>query len=82
MKINKGSVYVARVLSGGLEYWTRAMRGDNCSSITIKRTTVKEVGLFLASFVVARPDYADSIEVFELAEPELTLSSDDLAKLA
>ena len=73
MKVNRDSFYVVRVTSGGHERFSHAVKGDNCSSINIKRDTVEDVGMFLASFVAASITKSDVIEVFELSQPVLTM---------
>ena len=80
MQIQPGMSYIACVNANGQRYWSRPMQGDRCSAANIKRTTVEEVGIFLASFVYDDLDRADSIEVYALPAPTLTIDPKTLTR--
>lgn len=69
MKIDPNKLYQVSVLIEGRCYWSKPMEGRGC-----KRTTVREVGLFLASFACSDPLKAELIEVYELPQPCLIIN--------
>jgi len=74
MKIDPNKLYQVSVLIEGHYYWSKPMEGRRCNSIGIQRTTVREVGLFLASFACSNPSKAELIEVYELPQPCLIIN--------
>lgn len=73
MNLDPDKTYVACAVIDGRRYWGGPLRGDRCSSANIKRTTVEEVGLFLAGLAHPNLSRAESIEVYELPSPTLTV---------
>ena len=71
MQIDCTKFYVACAVANGRRYWSMPIAGNNCSSSNVKRTTVEEIGLFLANF--AYYGLAQAVEVYELPTPITTL---------
>ena len=52
---------------------------DCCNSINVKRTTIEEIGLFLAGLAHYDLRLCESVEVYELTEPALVMQLRDEA---
>ena len=79
MQLDPSKTYVACALADGRRHWSTPLRGDCCNSINVKRTTIEEIGLFLAGLAHYDLRLCESVEVYELTAPALVMQLRDEA---
>ena len=73
MPLNPDAFYIVCVFARGNRYWSVPLQGRHCSSSNVKRTTVEQIGTFLASMAFYDLNLAERIEIYTIPSPILTL---------